>query len=762
MADKRIDQLTAATSLGDSDLLVVEQESAAKKATGTVVSNYINSKFGLSGMANDISTLQAAVAGKQDALTLPLPIAQGGTGANNSEDARKNINAASSDDIEDLRRVIEYPLTETSWSEVFEQGSIAAATGRPATNQRRIRTTNFISPGILTLVQLPNDMEAIIFEYGQADYESYIGALGSWRTGDVYLSGDKYYKLSVKYTNDSNILPDAGANIAFKRWELDSTLEASGKIPDSKAVGDAIAYLEKAISEEIVDVLQFSQGAIKTATGGNIPSSTRIRTGYYEVPFGYSLTVPQGLKALPFYYNDAVYTSFVGAADGWRTGEVNVLIPPAKFVKFVFAFENDEEITPTSIDTVTITRHVQVSPSEVIRKNISNSWGVANILANSAQIAEPKWTPVGNLPKTVKNNSETLETVQYFAITEQTGIPYSSSRDQDKAVGLDVSIHTFMTAVRDPNSVLYKRLSTVTNSAPYYGAVCSALIDYATGIGLDLPSAYLAESDMFQTIPMTGIMPGDMIWTEGHCALVYDVSKDSFGRISSVTIREEWRPLPKTTKYSSWESFISERGGYIARRFIANDGVTYSKIPYVQCFDEEPEPIVYPEVQTDHGDAAVFKVGESVKVNVINPTGFTSITVKRGETTIYTSSTISGFTLENVQAGLHTITASGTGAESVSTFFVVDCSGTFNESTGEVTFSSSNATPVMVGVYSVPANRKVIVRNIILSEEEKAAGEINVLNYMDSEYRNAKVWFLTPYGTAVWYSENHAKWIDIP
>lgn len=91
MADKRIDQLTAATSIGDSDLLVVEQSSTAKKATGTVVSNYINSKFGLSGMASDISTLQTTVAGKQDALTLPLPIAQGGTNATTAGNARANL-----------------------------------------------------------------------------------------------------------------------------------------------------------------------------------------------------------------------------------------------------------------------------------------------------------------------------------------------------------------------------------------------------------------------------------------------------------------------------------------------------------------------------------------------------------------------------------------------------------------------------------------------------------------------------------------------
>ena len=41
MADKRIDELTAASALGDSDLLVIEQSSTAKKLTGSQIKTYI-------------------------------------------------------------------------------------------------------------------------------------------------------------------------------------------------------------------------------------------------------------------------------------------------------------------------------------------------------------------------------------------------------------------------------------------------------------------------------------------------------------------------------------------------------------------------------------------------------------------------------------------------------------------------------------------------------------------------------------------------
>lgn len=419
------------------------------------------------------------------------------------------------------------------------------------------------------------------------------------------------------------------------------------------------------------------------------------------------------------------------------------------------------------------------------------SWGVANIMARAEHMYKLVWTPVNSMPVTVDNYTHS-EPVKYFKKQEQQGIPYSSVRDYDKAVGMDVSIHTFMTAVHDPKSVLYTRLSTVSNSAPYYGTVCSGLVNYALGIELDLTNDFLAKSDMFETISLQSIEAGDIIWVQGHVALIYSVRKDIYGRIRFVAVVEGARPKARAINYETWESFLAKRGNYIARRYKKRDEVPYKSIPYVQCFEEEAPEIIYPDVQTDHGDAAVFMKGETVQVNVIDDTGYTTITVKRDNTTILTTNTIKSFPISNVSGGLYTITATGPSKESVSTFYVIDATASFDIYTGDVTFSSTNARPVMVGVYclgsgqdeevleeedeqsssgnqSVEDNRKVLVKDIILSDEQITAGQINVSSYIDIEagYKYVKVWFkapenIGPWGTAVWYSETESrdKWVS--
>lgn len=390
----------------------------------------------------------------------------------------------------------------------------------------------------------------------------------------------------------------------------------------------------------------------------------------------------------------------------------------------------------------------------------TNNWGVENVKASASQIMDIKWTPVGNMPS-VLTSSANVDPITYFTQTEQTGIPYSSTRYQDKAVGMDVSIHTFMTAVKDPNSVLYTRRSVCRNSSTYYGTVCSGLVNYSFGFNLNLTNYFLAEWNEFETIPMMAIVPGDMLWVDGHVALVSDVGFDTFGRINKVVIWEEWRPLPRKVTYNSWSAFISGRGDYIARRYKHIDGVGYTPIPYVQCYDEQLSTIVYPDVQTDHGDAAVFMVGNTVNVHVLNASDFTTITVKKGDTVIHTTNTIADFSLSSLAGGLYTITANGGSNESVSTFFIVDATASFDPDTGVVTFSSTNAIPAAVNVYDLPSNMNITNRTVILTDADRTAGQVNVSDQMDTTHIYAKVTFMTDYGSAVWYSENNPKWVAI-
>ena len=614
------------------------------------------------------------------------------------------------------------------------------------------------------------------------------------------VSGSPYMRLVIRGSEDNNDRIVAGLELTDgEEGEIEfvaneymryATLFVSGTTSISASVKysqirifkvtktavDAYArgMCEQSISTSEIDV-EFEQGNINASTGGKIDSATRVRSDYIPVDnsLGFEVSVPDGLQVYIYQFAAEDYTSIIGGLGQWYTGEKTLSVTSeCNFIKVICSKVGGADITPDEASGVvlyvsyhtdfTLSKMNKPADAQETGNRINallaynpDSWGIANVLARMKHVMDIKWTPVAPMPKT------TGAANQFFALTEQIGLPYSSVRDQDKAIGMDVSIHTFMTAVRDPNSVLYKRRSTVSNSETYYGTVCSGLPNYATGLCLDLTNYFLGESDLFETVPMVSIMPGDMIWVSGHCAMIEDVVKDKWGRIKKVIVAEEWKPIPRRVTYNSFESFRSERAGYIARRYKGLAEVPYTAIPFVQCFDEAEEDIVYPNVQTEYGDKAVFMIGDNVKVNVIDTLDYETITVTHGNDTILTTTDITPFTIENVSAGLYTIRATGAENESVSTFFVADVTCSFDESTGVINFSSTNAIPVLVNVYNLPVDRTVLCYPIILTDEDRSRGSINVSEYMDTDHRYAKVSFMTDYGTAVWYPETHEKYTVI-
>lgn len=709
-----------------------------------------------------------------------------------------------------LLDALQASCTPETITRIWAQGTIDGTTGTNNTSATRIRTYSYIDPDTALVVTVPNGMKVFWHKYADQNYESYIGNCGEWLTGSTWVPGGYYYKLVAAYTGDGTIIADAADDITMQLYHIsDTTLAISGKAADSKTVGDkfsnTLTYVGILTNADDIDLVM-SPGIYRFTSNVPINSPTALSAILHVS--GYAPYLSQMIITATGAYIARYHTSS-GWGD-WTNLSKSVIDSKIGYIGILTSSDDIDDIIAPGIYRWVASNRPTNSPTKaaavmqvmgagdyvsqslitqtgtfIARYHTSSAWsgwnslnqqalatntkpydtdawGVANVLANTMHIVNIKWTPVGNMPKTVSNDAiESASDIEYFAQTEQTGIPYSSVRDQDKAVGMDVSIHTFITAARDPNSVLYKRASTVSNSATYYGTVCSGLVNYATGIGLDLTNNYLSESEMFETIPMQSISEGDMIWVSGHCALVTATEKDDFGRTTKVEVSEEWRPVPRKVTYNSWSAFTTARAGYIARRFKNISGVPYTPIPEVQCFDETASVITYPDIQTDHGDAAVFMVGEDVKINVIDASDFTTITVTHDGTTVHTTSTIAAFTLQNVEAGLYTITANGGANESVSTFFVVDASGSFDTNTGIVTFESSNATPVLVNVYNLPSNRKIVCKPIILTDAEREAGQINVSEYMDAEYQYAKVTFMTDYGTAVWYSETHQKWISI-
>ncbi len=383
------------------------------------------------------------------------------------------------------------------------------------------------------------------------------------------------------------------------------------------------------------------------------------------------------------------------------------------------------------------------------------SRGVANALANAWHIINIEWSPTAG---TMAKGRETC----FEQGEEYRGIPYSSVRDDDKFVGVNVSIHTFMTAVHDPRSVLYTRRSNTENANCYYGSVCSTLCDYVYGLGAYLSSGYLGTCDLFEDVPLEDLRVGDMLYRRGHVMICSDVTRDENGCITMLRIVEEWPPNGRTRKYAGLDKFKEAREGFTARRYKLLDEVPYEPIPYVRNFDELETDIVYPDVQTEYGDAAVFPEGTDVKVNVLDAKDFGSITVERDGTTVMTVTTIDDFTVENAEPGLYTISAAGETSESVSTFFVVDMTCSLDATRHVLSFASDNATPTSVYVYWLDKKEGKIrprFKTVVLTDEDRAAKSIDLSSYMDETYVNAKITFATEYGTATWYSETHDRWV---
>lgn len=680
-----------------------------------------------------------------------------------------------------------FPIVWTYGEGVSSQDGASYATDKAC----RTGFTNFDTPFVIGFDDTDYKYLVWVYRNTGSSYRTYSPTAQEFVQGLTLVNPNvgvnSMYKICFQRVDGATLTtdttdPESDASkiiAALSFYEMtDKTLNKTGYPADSKAVGTEIENITNTILFESVPEYTVKNGNISAENGMNtyVNKTKRIRVDgnslHQKMPTyaGIKVVVPSGKKLFAYEYSNDTYTEGYEGNSGWlETG--TYVFSDYLYYRFVIAFADDSTISPEDVGDViitnismtdeTLTQRGKPADAFVVGDKLSNiqvfdnlSWGMANVIANSEQVKSVKWTPVGNMPRLGDGNG-------YFPLTEQTGLPYSSVRDQDKAIGMDVSIHTFMTAVKDPNSVLYTRRSTVSNSACYYGTVCSGMINVAMGYNLDLTNYYLSESDMFETVPMQSITEGDMIWVDGHCALVLKARRDRFGRISEVMVREEWPPLPRDVTYNSWESFLSKRPGYIARRFKDIAAVPYTAIPYVQNFDEEPGEIVYPDVQTEFGDAAVFMSGEDVKINVIDEKDYSYIVVTKDGETVQTVSTIESFTIENVEPGLYTITAVGVENESVSTFFVVDATASFNTGTGVVTFSSTNAEPVLVNVYNLPNDRKITCKPIILTDADREAGQINVSEYMDENYQYAKVTFKTPYGTAVWYSESHSKWNPI-
>lgn len=179
-----------------------------------------------------------------------------------------------------------------------------------------------------------------------------------------------------------------------------------------------------------------------------------------------------------------------------------------------------------------------------------------------------KWCPKSDIP----NN------LGYFPQGEIImGLPYSSVKELQKFIGLDVSIYTFLTAVNNPYSLLYSEdvakgnhcylggTYNGINSHTFYGTVCSSFTAFCYGENYNytsfnyrnelVPNYYQKSDQSLETLEV-----GNLFWCPGHVALITEVEKDSQNNIRRIELFESGGTKVYSIDYTP-TSFLKRMSG---------------------------------------------------------------------------------------------------------------------------------------------------------------------------------------------------------
>ena len=255
------------------------------------------------------------------------------------------------------------------------------------------------------------------------------------------------------------------------------------------------------------------------------------------------------------------------------------------------------------------------------------SQGVKNAIARAYLLADLEWTPLAEVPGVVyKDGGFTLITFEPGETYQ--GVPYSGTTATDTYLGMNVSLTSFLTALKNPNSVLYTEnlFSTNPKAASYYGTVCSKFVQYS----LDIPGSYNSQNmhkvPNVKTIASAGkytvdqIKLGDIVVNPSvHTTICTDILYDADGNVAYVEISEAVLPRARRKQWTV-EEFYEHFATYRLCR--------YELIDDVPAAPELPADAEY-ALMPRFGDKYNYTVSETPGIVDILETGYTKAIILR-------------------------------------------------------------------------------------------------------------------------------------
>ena len=395
--------------------------------------------------------------------------------------------------------------------------------------------------------------------------------------------------------------------------------------------------------------------------------------------------------------------------------------------------------------------------------------GALNAIKKAYQMTDIMFTPRDSF---VANSGKKV----YYGGKKYQGLGYSSVKEIDTYVGMDVSFHTFMTAIHNPRSVMYTENVSKPpyhgkNCAAYYGTVCSGLMSYALGFRVYRTSYDIYNSDDMQLIDdqsAMGIQLADVMWRNGHVALITGIKRNAKnGRVAQVEISQAQHKGCYRSWINSEKAFndMLQKGKWKIYRYTKLDQNT-EYIPltdFVAIGNEKLTPFKYnDEICTKKGDKACYIVGDSVILNIAK--GYKKIEIFK-DSMLYkvinldeeVDVIVAGLLYGNYKARV----VKGNNKSDFTYWKVIDANIKISKRLNIVSFHSANAKPIYLEFCSVSGVRP-ISGVFELTDDDISKGCVDVSRYTKNlnkkaKIRYVKVHFECEYGRVTNKPENWFK-----
>lgn len=274
-----------------------------------------------------------------------------------------------------------------------------------------------------------------------------------------------------------------------------------------------------------------------------------------------------------------------------------------------------------------------------LNHDIPENKGVENGIKRARQMTSFRWTPAAALPAC--NLGKDMDLNQFYLPYRldpsfpQQGLIYSSVLLHQKFIGFNVSFESFVSALSDPKSVLYKynvNGKGRKNANCWYGVVCSCFASYVLGmkerwICKQWPAVknvtYLGQPELNELKLLDIVLN-----TKRHIAIITDILRDENGDVQRIEISESTLPFCRAT-YFTPEEF---RRHWYGREFgiyrkSDNESISYTPSPFVRIEadpkrglegdPELPEIRINKDILPDQGNRTNYKKNQEIVLDLL-------------------------------------------------------------------------------------------------------------------------------------------------